>query len=839
MIITCKKEIPFRWIIFAVLPYIAFTLNDQTMGVAFLFSLKKFVDNPAGLTFVLTLPAFISMLSVPIVNFISDRVWTRFGRRKPFVLSAWVGVATAFALMPLMPNFWSLLAVYLVYHIVNDIGGRNGPMEPLALEIVPPHQRGKSTGMNGWFSNLTTMSFFFFALGRFDDVRFMAGVPVSGEKVIYWSAGLVVATLFFVVALSIKEINQKSQLVGQRLNVKNFVTSLLDRELWPVFLLVFSSIMLNSSLGSLANLLYTDQWHYTKQEMGINVVIGGIINMFVIAYLAMIADKLNRMKAYQILIGVALAVKAAYFCYINYILPDHRPTLVELVVFGETLSIVGMLTGMVYTPLVFDYVRRNKMGTYMAGASLLGRVTYVTTLNGIGLFVWGYALVLEPPAGEMARVVLREEISKDDAKAIVRSASWTDAATGSPFNASKVYVNSWAANKMDLPVSRCWELRLRDKDSEKLAAEKEEIKSHVSAAASDEKALRDAATSLAASGKKDEAQCEITKADARKQDAEQMNARMHEIDAELTARATRLRDQASAVFGDRMLADGDQILGAKMTEALLVEIPTAARPRGARLEKILSDLRAERPDVIDLRPMKLGNGFGLAVSVVTTPDGNDAKTAGDIAGVVSRIAAKRDSSLFQGKAPEATTSRQPALTMDVMVVEEPLNFRVSPIMRVTNAILGLFDAAPQPDRVLSAVARNMRLPGESDHVRVYPAPNGAKAVSVVALLQSGAAKADTVDDPVGRKLQTLLPDGVLPQARAFYTRLETSAATKRVTLARPFVTAAYAPIHYDYMAGYICMFVLGLVGLFLTFQFQKLEKKGLIRKVGKEEAESV
>ena len=52
----------------------------------------------------------------------------------------------------------------------------------------------------------------------------------------------------------------------------------------------------------------------------------------------------------------------------------------------------------------------------------------------------------------------------------------------------------------------------------------------------------------------------------------------------------------------------------------------------------------------------------------------------------------------------------------------------------------------------------------------------------------------------------------------------------------PFWRRAYAPMRYDYMSGYIWMFILGLFGLSITFLFNRYEKKGLIRKYGVEEA---
>ena len=95
-------------------------------------------------------------------------------------------------LMPLMPNFWALLAVFMLMGIFSDL---NAPMEPLKQEIIPPPERGRATGAMTWCSNLATMTFYFIALGRFDDVRYMGGLTLFGETAIYWSAGLPVSAM--------------------------------------------------------------------------------------------------------------------------------------------------------------------------------------------------------------------------------------------------------------------------------------------------------------------------------------------------------------------------------------------------------------------------------------------------------------------------------------------------------------------------------------------------------------------------------------------------------------------------------------------------------------------
>ena len=79
------------------------------------------------------------------------------------------------------------------------------------------------------------------------------------------------------------------------------------------------------------------------------------------------------------------------------------------------------------------------------------------------------------------------------------------------------------------------------------------------------------------------------------------------------------------------------------------------------------------------------------------------------------------------------------------------------------------------------------------------------------------------------------PDFVL-QARLLYDRIETAAATQRITVARPTLTTAYAVMKYDYMSGYLWMFVMGTIGIIITIAFTRVEARGLVRKRGVEEA---
>lgn len=831
MIITCKKEIPTRWIAFSILPWASFSYTWGVAGTVFLFSLRKFIDNPAGLTFILSLPAFSSIIVDPCTSFLSDRIWTRFGRRKPFIVTSWTGAIVCLALLPLMPNFWSLLAVFLAYNIFSDL---NSPLEPLKQEIIPPHERGRATGAMQWLKNLANITFYVVALGRFDDVRYMAGVPFFGEQMIYWSAVVMVSVMLLLIVLGIREVDPKSELRGQRLSVRNFFGGLLDRELWPVYMLVFGSAVLNSGLGPLGMLLYTEQWAYTKQEMGANVAIGGVINLFIIGFLTIFADRLNRAKAYRILITLSVCVQALYFVYVTYVLPDQRPSLVELILFGEIGSIIGILTTMVYVPMVYDYVRRNKMGTYAAGANMVNKITHLVTLNGVGLFVWAYATMFEPPAGEMARVVLRGEAAgESEVRAVVDKGAWAVPQSGDAVPASKIKALTWQADGTVSATGHCWEVRMRNDSSKALAQEKESLEKERIPLMAAVKYDQDRVEILTRKGHMDGVAPLKDAIRQKQRDIGELDGKIAALHETLDKRAAQFSEQVTRAFGGRLIAEGEQLEGARLGTALLVEIGVAHRPNTRELEKMLGVLRAQDANILDLRPQKGERGYAVVLSAALSPGESESDVAGRL-----RNAATRCAPGLLKDADILSSVREPLLSMDLMVIEEPLVSHVSPVTRAVNGILGWFDAAPSADRKLQALARSLRVPGEINHVRVEPGRR-SKVITVAAALPSSAPKA-AAGDAMGRRIGQLLTAdaSVVSQARAFFSRIEENAAVQRLTVAKPVIAAAYAPMKYNYMCGYFWMFLLGLIGIGITLLFSRFEARGLIAKRGVEEAQA-
>jgi hypothetical protein len=689
------------------------------------------------------------------------------------------------------------------------------------------------------------MAFYFVLLGRFDDVSFMDGVPIRGECVIYWSASLFLAVLLFLIILGIRETDQHSALRGERLTARSVLGGLLDRELWPVYLLVFGNACLNfyAGLGALSNLLYTVQWSYTKQEMGVNVAVGGVVNLFIIGLLTFFADRLNRMRAYQTALILCLLANVAYYCYVEYLLPDKRPTLIEIIVFGESVSILSILVGLLYLPLVYDYVRRNLMGTFNAGATIVNRLTTLVTLNGVGLFVTFYAYLFQPPAGEMTRVMLRDATDSARLLSSLRAAQWP---AGAPAPApSSLAADSWAATGVIEKRGRTWEIRRGDPSSEALAKEKENLQAEKSPLLTRQARAHNAAEALRLAGKPGDASQKEADAGSLQARITEISTRITAIDSELASRAGQFRKQLEAVLGSRLISEGDQILGASERSALVAQFAVTARPDPARLEALLDALRREDPSVIDLRPLKQAAGYGFTLSALLPSDRAQAAFEGQLQAELAQTAASRLPGLLPAS-PLLGSSLQPALTLDLLLVEQPVDPYVSPVTRAVNGLLALFGHQPDPRHRLSALARSLRAAGPEGAAAQIRVTTGSapRTISVTEVLNMPDAPAGTQSvqsspgDPVSRRLAALLPAGAVAQARAFYDRVQTAAAGQHLTVAHPILAADYAPMRYDYMSGYLWMFFMAAIGIALTFYFERLEARGVITKRGVEEAHS-
>ena len=251
-----------------------------------------------------------------------------------------------------------------------------------------------AAAIGAWFFNANIMLSAVVISGRFDDVVHSLGFRLRGEELIYWWGATCLVFCTVVLALFVRErrpVAPPPKDLGGGFKGA-FRSIFAERSLWPVYLLVFSTILMQTGLGAIDPLLMTEQWGYSKQDMGTNIFVGGLINLFIaIPLIGVLTDKMDRLHMFAIGVTGTLIAQIAYYVFVQFILPDQRPSIAQMILFGQTLSMVGQFSGIALQPLIYDYIPRDRLGTAQAGLNFVRSVTRLITLNGIGLWVATYS----------------------------------------------------------------------------------------------------------------------------------------------------------------------------------------------------------------------------------------------------------------------------------------------------------------------------------------------------------------------------------------------------------------------------------------------------------------
>lgn len=89
------------------------------------------------------------LLLQPVVGYLSDRTWTRLGRRRPYFLAGAVLAATALVLLPRSPTLW--VAAALLWLLDGSINVSMEPFRAFVGDQLNPSQRATGYSMQSFF----------------------------------------------------------------------------------------------------------------------------------------------------------------------------------------------------------------------------------------------------------------------------------------------------------------------------------------------------------------------------------------------------------------------------------------------------------------------------------------------------------------------------------------------------------------------------------------------------------------------------------------------------------------------------------------------------------------
>lgn len=547
MIITRKKFVPLHWAFYAQLPLLLSIYGNFVINAPFLLLMKRFIDNPAAIMGLISIEVYVTVIGGPFISWLSDRIWTRFGRRKQFIVFADVGKGLILLFMPFAPNLWVLIALRWIYGALGDFGSMT---QALVYEVVPPPQRGRMAGFFQSSIQFGNLVFFFLLIGRFDDTYFMGPFQGLGElnggNLMFFLAAMLLLGIALFEGLGIKEIKppdmqslRDGRKPGQNLFtyfVKTFCKDVFAKDFMPLYTLLFVNVMFGISLGIFQPLLFTEQWGYSLQDMGNTVAVGVFLAVLLSLLSGWLADKWGKLNTFVLATAGSFAINIFYTVFVAF-QPDNRPTLWQIIAFGNLGLVFQMTKGVVIFPLMMEYVKRSRMGAANAGMGLFQALVRNSMSLFIGFWLVWWSLWFFPQAGYHVQTTFPSEIDADSVREILADGG---------IDAPGLILRPLHQFGVDGATSRRWWIHRDDEAAHDLLKERKTLTNKLSP-------LENKQQSPLLS---EEKRLEI------RQEVDAMRAQLEAIDAALSAGVDALRQEVIPVLSPLLTPAGGQIRNA-------------------------------------------------------------------------------------------------------------------------------------------------------------------------------------------------------------------------------------------------------------------------------------
>lgn len=385
---THRAHVPWSWVVWMVLPWFNQQFADLCNGAPLVFTMRKFIADPVLIGFLSSLQVGFNFIIGVGTSYASDRIWTRWGRRRPFLILGWVGAGMGLVLLPLAPNIWSVVAVIIFYQFCVDFAK---PYEPLYNEVIPPPQRGRASIFRNILLSANGMLFNAVLLAQFDRKYDFGRLELNGEKVLYWTGAILFVAAAAFLVFRVHENPPPGGIHRERLSVRGFVRDVFCERQWLMLYLLYSCPgLIVWSVSTYLPLFQTEQLGFSKATVG-HVLAGGmVVNLvFFVPLVGFLADRFSRLRLFQIGLIAPGLVNTALFVYTRY-WSHGILSLTELACFAILAAGMQNFFLVVWGPLMYDYIPSSRFGTVSAGFSFASGLASFLFLNLAGFWVKGF-----------------------------------------------------------------------------------------------------------------------------------------------------------------------------------------------------------------------------------------------------------------------------------------------------------------------------------------------------------------------------------------------------------------------------------------------------------------
>jgi Na+/melibiose symporter-like transporter len=379
------------------------------------FTLRKFVEDPGVISFISSINILFNFMVGVGAAYLSDRIWTRWGRRRPFLIVSAAGTGVLLLAIPLAGNFVLLAAALVLYQFFVDV---SRPWEPLYNEVIPPHQRGRAGIFRMMAVNLGILFFSTVMLGQFD-VQYEVATPfgvLTGEMLLYWTAA---ALMFLVVGFHLvlvretrppeapgaSEPDRPTRLPGVWWTGGRGGLGALFRDMFAdsqarwIYFLYLCPIVASAANQNSSNYIL-----FLSEQMGISKPDLGRLNGFVMPLLVfvftpvsgLLADRISRHLMFRLGILMPALIQLGLYLYLRTV-SGFEAGMGLFIGVGIATAFFQSMLWAVWGPLVFDYIPLNRMGTCTAGFTMVSGLVGFVLVNLGGQWVKASTWLLGNP----------------------------------------------------------------------------------------------------------------------------------------------------------------------------------------------------------------------------------------------------------------------------------------------------------------------------------------------------------------------------------------------------------------------------------------------------------
>lgn len=179
--------------------FVGITFTESISNILLPLTIRKYTEDPRLIGLILAINPLFGFIAQPLVGVLSDRVWTRFGRRAFFMIISAPIVAGCLLAIPFAAALWQLVIYIVVYQFFEDI--LFGSDHPLLADLVPAEQRSFVVSAMTISSQFGTLMLQYYGLAAVERYNALSGgehygLPVYATGAIL-QVGFVMGLSFF------------------------------------------------------------------------------------------------------------------------------------------------------------------------------------------------------------------------------------------------------------------------------------------------------------------------------------------------------------------------------------------------------------------------------------------------------------------------------------------------------------------------------------------------------------------------------------------------------------------------------------------------------------------